>query len=234
MDVRSWQCAALSLLALLGADASVSAAELAPGPYLVGSLGWAHYESDIADRARASLSHNSPESVTSAGLTHNNDFGFQVGAGYQMLRWLGIEVTYVHLGKPRAAYETVLQSSIQLAADSAISYNLWGVNVSAVGTLPIGDAFVAYGKVGAFRSRLGYTDTTTVFSIVPPEPPHTNETPGTSRQTRVSFGLGGEYRVAEHVSLRLGWDRFPNVGDHSVVGHFNSVDLLSGSVLFRF
>ena len=151
-----------------------------------------------------------------------------------MLRWLGVEVAYVHLGKQRAAYATALQSTIQLAADSAISDELRGLNASVVGTLPIGDAFVAYGKVGAFRSRLSYSDTTTVSSILPPGPPHTVENAGTSRQTRVSFGLGGEYRIADQISLRGGWDRFPNVGDQSIVGHFNNVDFLSGGILFRF
>lgn len=78
-----------------------------------------------------------------------------------MLHWLGVEVAYVHLGKPRAANATALQSTIHFTAISEISYDLRGVNASLVGMLPVGDAFVAYGTVGAFRFRLGYSDTTT-------------------------------------------------------------------------
>jgi OmpA-like transmembrane domain len=234
LTVKRLQYAALSLVAVLVNSGSAIASEPLSGPYLIGSLGWTHYESDLADRVRDSLPHNAPIGVTSAGLTRNHDFGFQVGAGYQLLPWLGFEVAYVNLGGPRAAYGTTLQSDIRLAAESVIAYDLHGVTASVVGTLPIGDALAVYAKVGAFRSRLGYSETVTVFSIVPPGPPRTTESLGTSRQTRVGFGLGGEYRIAAHVSLRLGWDRFPNVGDNTVVGHFKNVDLLSGAALFRF
>lgn len=89
-----------------------------------------------------------------------------------------------------------------------------GINISAVGIIPLSPSFELFGKIGIFGWDANARDTTggAPFS-------------GKEDGADVSFGLGASYNLARNVSVRAEWERFRAVDD---------IDLVSLGIVFRF
>jgi hypothetical protein len=219
------------VLVLLGAGAA-AAAGFAVGPYLLVGAGQANYSIDYSAQVAQAYA-GSGSTVTGSSLTKSNDTTYQIGAGYQVLPWLAAEVAYVDLGRPTATYSVLGPATLGTNVNNA-TYKIYGVNMSAVANIFVADNVAVFAKAGAFASQLEYSESrSTAFGPAP------SFTAPKQRQTKASFGLGAEYRATKNISVRLGWDRFHDIGENFDLtatgnGRFDNVDAYTASALYRF
>jgi len=172
--------------------ASARAADDAPGAYLGISVGQTKVN-DFCD-----------------GLSScdDTDVGWKIFGGYQFSRFLGVEGGYVDLGEA--------SGTDTFFGFGAIDAEAWGVFVSGVATLPIGDRFGVFGKIGA-----AYTDVEVSSSTLGSD---------SDNGIGLTFGVGGFINILRNLSIRLEWERFDEAG-----GDFEAdVDLISVGVAYKF
>lgn len=178
------------------------------GFYIGGSVGQSDINDDVAI----------PSLITS-GTVDGTDSAFKIYVGYQFNDYFGMDVGYVDLGKAR------YNGSYFGTPVTGGSVDIWGLNFSAVGTLPVGAGFAVFGKLGLFAWEATAKDTTAGFPFR-----------GTEYGGDFSLGVGFSYNFTKNLSARVEWERFGLGGgggyDYSVdLGH---VDLLSFGMAYRF
>lgn len=203
----------LALLASPLAQAQVQAQ--ARGWY--GGFGVGPSRSDIDD-ARIS------GAVLGGGVTatttdkDNRDTGFKLYGGYQFDRFFALEGGYFDLGRFDYTATTVPAGTLQ----GDLRYR--GLNLDAVGRLPLTDKLSALGRVG-----LTYVDTSDRFqgsgaAVV--ADPH----PG-KREDGYKYGVGLEYELTQALALRVEAERY-RINDG--VGNRGNVNLVTAGLVFRF
>lgn len=86
---------------------------------------------------------NTEISESDIGLKFDeDDTGFKVFGGYQFLPWLGAELAYIDGGESSVSTSDPAFGSAKLEVDVS------AITAAAVGTLPIGEMFELYGKLG--------------------------------------------------------------------------------------
>jgi OOP family OmpA-OmpF porin len=169
----------------------------AQGFYIGGSVGQSSFDDDNVI----------PDLITS-GTVDDKDTGFKIFGGYQFNRNFGVELAWVDLGE--ASYSGTFLGLPVTGGTVKTS----GLNISAVGTFPLGSGFALFGKAGIFAWESEANDVTggTPFS-------------GKEDGTDLSFGLGASYDFTKNFAIRAEWERFKAVGD---------IDLLSIGVAYKF
>ena len=124
----------------------------------------------------------------------SNPSVFRIAGGYHFSPVFAIEMGYSMFGDSNGTYNT--QYGLAPATLSLSSFQ-----VSAVGTLPLGQQFDLIGKLGIASNYEGYSDSITGY--------------GSYSQTDLSFGLGAQFHVNSQVSLRAMYDNY---------GRFDSFD----------
>jgi OOP family OmpA-OmpF porin len=201
----------IALLAVSGAAAASQAA--ARGPfYAGGSVG----SSDIEDRIAI------PGLITS-GTVDGEDTGYKIFGGYEFIPHFGVEIAWVDLGKARY--------SGLYGADPVTggSVEVYGLNASAVGILPLNSTFALFGKIGVFSWEARWRDVTggVHFSA-------------RDNGADVSFGLGFTTNFTSNVSARVEWERFKAGGGEDFYTGFPNltgsagIDLVSLGLLVKF
>ena len=176
---------------------SLFAAQSLAQPYVGASFG----QSDIDESVAAGL-------ITS-GTVDGEDTGFKIFGGYQLNRNFALEAAYVDLGE--ASYSGSFFGAPVTGGKVEIS----GINLSAVGILPLAEKFSLFGKLGMFLWDSEASDVTGGV-------PFNDKADGTD----LSFGVGAGYELGRNLLLRAEWERF-DASD-------SDVDLLSIGVAFRF
>lgn len=121
---------------------------------------------------------NSTTNVSTTGTS------FKLIGGYSLNKNFAVEAEYVDLG----TFASVTGADVKGTA----------LGVSAVGTLPLGDTFSLYGKVG-----VASVSTTTTA-----QPGWILLVSGNQSKTGVSAGFGGEFNVAPNAAIRLSFDSY--------------------------
>ncbi|MBI3222350.1 MAG: porin family protein [Nitrosomonadales bacterium] len=129
-------------------------------------------------------------------------------AGYQYNKNLAVEVEYTGAGK----FNTT---------PAALTGKTDALSLSAVGILPMSEAFSVYGKLGVARTST--TASSTPVGVT-----------GKSR-TGLTYGLGLQYNVTPAVGIRAGYDRYDSeiTGTGVVAGKFSNNKWSVGAV-FKF
>jgi OOP family OmpA-OmpF porin len=135
----------------------------------------------------------------------DTDTAFRVFGGYNFNKYFGAELGYADFGK--ATFSTAGLSGEAKAA-------AW--DVMAVGTLPIGDKFGVYGKLGWYRADTKST------GIV-----------GASSDTNSDFtmAVGGQFNFNKNLGMRAEWQQYNKVGNENRHG---DVDVISVGVVWAF
>ena len=172
---------ALNGLALLGLLASTTVlAETQPGFYAGASIGQASIEIDDTD-------------------FDADDTGFKVFGGYNFNQYFAVEATYFDAGKPDESFRA---GNVTASDEVAIE----GVNVSALGRLPLGDVFSLFGKLG-FASydgeASGRVGNQTIVS-------------GSGSDEDLSYGVGGAF----------------NFGAFELRAEYEAIDISDGNFNF--
>ena len=188
---RTVAIAALVLGAALGAGQAKAQA------YLGGSIG----QSDIDEQIATGL--------ITGGSVDGTDSAFKIFGGYMFNRHFGLELAYVDLGE--ASYSG---NFVGLPVTGG-RVELSGVNISALGALPIGERFSLFGKIGLFMWDAEASDTT-------------GGVPFSAQQdgTDLSFGIGLGYQFTRNLGVRAEWEMFTTEDAES--------SLISVGLLWRF
>lgn len=110
------------------------------------------------------------------------EYGFKLFAGGKSHEFVGVEAAYVYLGEAnRGGGDTWGQ----------------GLNLSLVGTVPLGQAFALNGRVGGIY---GWTKTEGTAGA--------RMATGREHGLGLSYGVGASFALSRQVDLRLDWDRY--------------------------
>lgn len=129
-----------------------------------------------------------------SGSVDDSSTTWEVGAGYRFNKSVGVEASYVDLGKFK------YDGSYLGTPDSGTVENT-GYKVGVTGYLPINNRFEAYGMLGAFRWKSRDNE---VFGGTP----YSSSESG----TKALYGLGVQAVLNPQFDVRLGWERYSKVG----------------------
>ncbi len=225
--------AAAAAFASLGLAGSAFAQQ---SPFYIGaSIGSAQYDFNFNDQVQALAQPGLW--VLDTHLRHDSDIGYKLTAGYQIIPQIAVELDYVGLGKATTSYQLVGLG--RFPRDG--TYKVSGINLSGVFSQPINEQFSVFGRIGMFYSKYQYSETGENHSnLFPsPEPPVHSFTAPDLKRSKLSYGLGMDYRMSAATSVRLGWDRYTDIGNlmadtETGNGKFDNIDLYSLSLLLRF
>jgi OmpA-OmpF porin, OOP family len=182
---------ALNGLAVLGLLAGASAyAEQAPGFYAGVGVGQASIEVDDVD-------------------FDANDTAFKLFGGYSFNENFGLEVTYLDGGAPDETFD------LGGGFTGSVETEVTGINLSAVGRIPVGESFSLFGKIG--YASYDFEVTARVDDISASEDGSDED---------LSYGLGGAFAFGNSFEMRAEYEAFDISG--------GSFSVLSVSGLFRF
>jgi OOP family OmpA-OmpF porin len=228
MKASRWTVSA-ALCATLGVVGTASAAE--EGWYVVGFAG----EASAQNINQGELDQNVIDVFASVGLDvvdatsslDDSDTGFGLAGGYQVNPWFAAELAYVDLGD--ISYEangTVTDGIDDFDAGLGIDQSASGPVFSLLGIWPIGERFSVFGRVGI---ALMSVDADASVSI---DGESVADSVGTDRSNMV-YGIGGEFSLNERFGVRLGWDRYAEVGSDDLAGEVD-IDLISLGLRYNF
>ena len=137
------------------------------------------------------------------------DGAFKLFGGYQFNPNFALEAAIVDLG------DVSYSGSFAGAPVTGGRIQNSGINLSAVGVVPLGERFVIFGKAGMFLWYSEASDVTGGFRFY-------SEEDGAD----LSVGLGASVAIGQRVSLRAEWERFDMSN--------TDVDLVTLGFAFRF
>ena len=155
---------------------------------------------------------------TSSITNDDSDTGYKLFAGYKFNKNFALEGGYFDLGKfgftATTAGPGTLNGSIKLQ----------GINLDAVGIVPVSQAFSLFGRAG-----VNYAQARDSFSGSGPV--NVSNPSPSKNDTNYNFGLGLQYDLNKSVGMRLGAERY-RVND--AVGNRGDIDLFSAGLVYRF
>ena len=163
-------------------------------------------------------------SLLAGGLTmtsindDDRDTGYKLFGGYRFHRNFALEGGYFNLGKFGFTANTVPAGTL------TGSIKLQGLNLDAVGILPINERFSAFGRIGVnyAQARDSFSGTGAV-AVLNPNP--------RKDDTNYKFGLGLQYDFTQALGMRIEAERY-RIND--AVGNKGDIDLFSIGLVYRF
>ena len=157
--------------------------------------------------------------LTAGGINAvNRDLGLKIFGGYHYSKHLALEAGYFDLG--RFAFST---NTTPVGSYSG-EVKLKGLNLDAIGMLPINEKFSAFGRIGITHTQANAAFAGTgAVNVANPNP--------SSNETNLKVGLGLQYILSEDLSVRAELERY-RIND--AVGNQGDVDLLSVGLVYRF
>lgn len=165
------------------AAAPAPVAVVAPRPDRFFFAGASAGRSEIADELARNL-------ITS-GSVDGEATGFKLFAGYHFHRNFAAEIAFVDLGA--AKYEGQFGAMPVSGGKLAVT----GINLAAMGRVPLGTRFALFGKVGLFLWEVAANDTT-------PAGAFSAKADGSG----ASFGIGASWDIGRNMALRAEAESF--------------------------
>lgn len=155
----------------------------------------------------------------------DGDTGFKVFGGYQFLPWLGAELGYVDGGTASESYSDQDLGSAELEVD------VTAITIAAVGTLPIGDMFELYGKLGMalWEGDLTATVTGTLCDELQAIGESCSDSASDDGED-FYYGVGAGINIGERFNVRIEYEIF-EIDPQDVDADAN---FLSASAVYRF
>jgi OOP family OmpA-OmpF porin len=207
---------ALSLVTLSGMASPWAMADADDsGWYVGGSVGQSMAEIDD-DRINRSLLASGIASATISD--DDRDIGYKLFGGYQFNRIFSLEGGYFDLGKMGFTATTTPAGTLQG------NIRLNGLNVDAVGTLPLTEKFSLLGRAGVNYAQA--KDSFSGSGAVTVSNPSASK-----RDLNYKVGVGAQYDFTRSLGVRAEAERY-RIND--AVGNDGDVDLLSLGLVYRF
>lgn len=204
-------------LSLVGCAVIVSPCAVADdsGWYMGGNVGRSQAKIDDA-RITSSLAGFTATAITD----DNSNTGYKLFGGYKFNPHFALEGGYFDLGKFGFTATTALP-----AGTLSGNTKLGGINLDAVGILPITEKFSAFGRFG-----LNYAEARDNFTSSGAVPAQTNISP-TKHAANPKAGLGLQYDFTQSLGMRAEVERY-RIND--AVGNKGDIDLVSFGLVYRF
>lgn len=147
-----------------------------------------------------------------------SDTGYRIFGGYRFTPHLGVEGSYLDLGKEKFDWRyNPSESGAGTIAARAFS-------LAVVGRLPVGSGFSLLGKLGIANLRAKYRESWSQQGY--------SETISLNRsKTVATYGVGAEYAIDERLSVRAEYEAF---GKAKTEGIGIKTGLLSVGLEYRF
>lgn len=203
-------------LAVLAAITSQLALADDSGWYVGGNVGQSRAK---IDDPRISAQLLVPPTTAVSIVDSNRSRGYKLFGGYQVNKNFAIEGGYFNLGRFGFTATTVPPGTLNG------NIKLQGVNLDAIGILPVTEEFSVFGRVGMNYARAQDHFASTGAVLVP-----INPDPGKS-QLNYKFGGGLQYAFTDSLALRLEAERY-RIND--AVGNKGDIDLYSIGLIYRF
>lgn len=143
--------------------------------------------------------------TAAAGLAcDDKDTAYRLGAGYQFNQNFGLEANYVDFGNSNIA--------------GVVNFSSDALQLSATGTLPLGDAFAVIGKLGVARTSVDAS----VLGLT-----------ASDDSTDLTYGIGVRYNINKTMAIRAQYEDFGKVGNNATTGE-SKLTLLSIGMTFGF
>lgn len=204
----------LTLIALL-ASASIAPA-FAGDVYVLGAVGQSKFSADKG-AIDQELVHAGATSLASS--LDENDTAYKIQLGYQLTPNLAIEGGYVDLGK--AGYSASYTGG---AAQGSVKAS--GINIAALGILPLNDSFSVFARLGTIRAKVEASASAT-------GPGGAASGSVSSTDWKANWGIGASYNVTRQFGVRLEYEQFHKLGDSGTTGE-GDVNLLSLGLSWKF
>ena len=228
MKASRWAVSA-ALCAGLGVAGTASAAD--EGWYIVGFAG----EASAQNVSQGGLDQNFIDVFGAAGLSvvdatsdlDDSDTGFGLAGGYQVNPYFAAELAYVDLGDiSYQANGTVTDGVDTFDAGLGVEQSASGPVFSILGIWPVGERFSLFGRLGF---ALMSVDADASVAL---DGETASESAGTDR-SNMMYGVGGEFSLNRNFGIRLGWDRYAEVGSEDLTGDVD-IDLFSLGLRYNF
>ena len=228
MNASRWAISA-ALCASLGFAGTASAAD--EGWYIVGFAG----ESSAQNIQQGELDQNVSDIFGSNGLLivdatstlDDSDTGFGLAGGYQVNPNFAAELAYVDLGDiSYSANGTVTDGTDTFDAGVGIDQSASGPVFSILGIVPIGERFSVFGRLGITLMSVDADLSVSIDGL------SASDSASTDRSNLV-YGIGGEFSFSERFGVRLGWDRYAEVGSEDLAGEVD-IDLIALGLRYNF
>jgi OOP family OmpA-OmpF porin len=185
------------------------------GWYAGANLGQSSATIDDAGIARGLLNSG----LTAGPINNvNHDLGFKIFGGYQFNKNFALEGGYFDLGQFGFSTSTIPPGSL------SGTIKLRGINLDAVGTLPVTDRLSVMGRIGVAQTQA--SDSFVGTGVV-----NVRNANPSSRETNLKIGLGLQYALTQAWSVRAEIERY-RIDD--AVGNKGDVDLVSVGLVYRF
>lgn len=158
--------------------------------YIFGDVGQGKMEVDDEDDSKLSKTTTS----------------YSIGAGYDVNKFLAIEVAYRDLGD--VTDRGIEFDSVNDVYRFVDKYTTTALQASVVGKLPISDEFNVYGRVGLASIDMDYKSTLSYEDGNNPDP----ETDSVSK-TRALFGIGASFDITSQLAVRAEYNQYAKWGD---------------------
>lgn len=141
------------------------------------------------------LAYSNTETLSYWGVEFTNPGAIDIGGGYRFNPYFGVEAGHSIIGDSDTSTTGFIDSSETLK--SSVNH------VAIVGTLPIGNRYGLFGKLGWARTTIDYSNSGIGISES-----------ASGSQTNVMFGFGWEYNFNRHWGLHAQYENFgkTNVG----------------------
>lgn len=202
----------VALIAATLAASSIAYAQV----YVVGSVGSATFEGNKSDIDQELVA------VGVTGLSSSldkRDIGYKIQLGYQFNKNFAIEGGWVDLGK-------VSYAATFTGGNANASAKASGLNVAAIGILPVNESFSVFGK-------LGFIDAKVSLNVSATGPGGSASGSASSTDWKTNWGVGATYNLNKQVGLRVEYDKFDNLGNNNTTGT-SDVDMISAGIVFKF
>jgi hypothetical protein len=144
-----------------------------------------------ASGGRSDIAEELARNLITSGSVDGEATGFKLFAGYHFHRNFAAEIAYVDLGE--AKYEGQFAGMPVSGGKLAVT----GINLAAIGRMPLGTRFALFAKVGLFLWEIEATDTT-------PAGAFSAKADGSG----ASFGIGASWDIGRNVALRAEAESF--------------------------
>lgn len=205
----------LSLLTLALMAAPFAMADDSAGWYGGANIGQSNASIDDARISSGLLGSG----LTTTSIEDNDrDRGYKLFGGYQYNKNFAVEAGYFDLGRFGFVANTAPTGTL------SGTIKIKGLNLDAVGILPITEKFSAFGRIGVTYARTnGSFAGTGAVNVLDPNP--------NARDTNLKVGLGVQYAMTDALSLRAEIERY-RIND--AMGNKGDVDLASIGLVYRF
>ncbi len=160
--------------------------------------------------------------LTTSSITDDeHDTGYKLFGGYSFNRYFAVEGGYFDLG----TFSFTAVSAVPFSGTLSGNIKLRGLNLDAIGALPITERFSVFGRVGMnyAEARDNFTSTGFVPALANPNP--------SKREWNPKIGLGVQYDFTESLGMRVEAERY-RVND--AVGNKGDIDMVSVGLVYRF